>query len=477
MQNFIGREQDLKLLQQFLHKKTASLLVVNGRRRIGKTTLIAQFAKPYTFYSFTGLPPDSLTTSQLERDEFSRQLSVQTDLPEVKADDWSKLFSLLATKVQTGRVVLLFDEISWMGSKDPAFLGKIKHAWDTQFKKNPKLLFIICGSASSWIEKNILSSTGFLGRISHVLTLEELPLNECNAFWGKKGAENIAAFEKFNILSITGGIPRYLEELNPAESAEQTLKRICFQKGALLLEEFDRIFSDLFLHDSHVYKKILKTLAQGSHDTKTISEKIKINFTGLFSEFLRELELAGFVKRDYTWDIQTGVDSKLSRYRLSDNYMRFYLKCLEKKRTQIERGTFIYKSITSLPEWNSIIGLQFENLVLNNRHHIHQKLGIDPADIVTENPFFQKTTARQQGCQIDYMIQTRHQSLYICEIKFSQKPIGSEVIPQVQEKINRLKRPKGFSCRPVLIHVNGVSQDVIDKDFFSNIIDLSQALR
>jgi uncharacterized protein len=106
-------------------------------------------------------------------------------------------------------VLLFFDEISWMGSKDPTFLGKRKNAWDLQFKKNDRLVFVVCGSASSWIEENLLSSTGFVGRISYRLTLEELPLPDCNRFW----PDSIATYEKFKILSVTGGVPKYLEEI------------------------------------------------------------------------------------------------------------------------------------------------------------------------------------------------------------------------------------------------------------------------
>ncbi|WP_232503090.1 hypothetical protein [Wolbachia endosymbiont of Cimex lectularius] len=130
--------------------------------------------------------------------------------------------------------------------------------------------------------------------------------------------------------------------------------------------------------------------------------------------------------------------------------------------------------LASLPEWHTIIGLQFENLVLNNRKSIHNILGID--GIVNENPFFQRKTSNSAGCQIDYMIQTKFNTLYICEIKFSKNKIGHSIIQEVQTKIDTLNRPKGFSCCPVLIYVNGVSDDVIDSDYFANIIDFGELL-
>ena len=94
-----------------------------------------------------------------------------------------------------------------MGSKDPTFLGKLKTAWDLYFKNNPQLVLILCGSISSWIEENILSSTGFMGRISLDIILEELPLYECNEFWNAE-QNRASAFDKLKVLSVMGGVPR-----------------------------------------------------------------------------------------------------------------------------------------------------------------------------------------------------------------------------------------------------------------------------
>lgn len=467
---FSGRTQELSDLRRFLKKKTSSMIVVRGRRRVGKSRLIEEFAKDYKFYSFAGLAPNSYTTSQSQRDEFARQLNVQTGIPEIKADDWSKLFLLLSEKIQYGRVIVLFDEISWMGSEDSDFLAKIKNAWDQKFKSNPQLIFVLCGSASAWIEKNILSSTGFLGRISYSLTLEELPLQDCEWFWGRAGA-NLSNYEKLKLLAVTGGIPKYLEELDPSISAEDNIRQLCFKKGGLLVDEFDHLFSNIFKRKSSLYREIVRALTYGAKEPMQLAKELGVEMTGLFSEYLEELVLSGFIKRDYTWHIKTGQDSKLSKYRLSDNYLRFYLRYIEKYRTKIDRGGFQFKSLISLPEWNTIMGLQFENLILNNRKMLHSFLGISQEDIISENPFYQTRTSKQAGCQIDYMVETRFHTLYIFEIKFSKHVIQTDIIKEVQSKIDNLSRPKGFSCRPVLIHVNGVSDDLIENDYFASIVD------
>ncbi|MFM8453719.1 MAG: AAA family ATPase [Gammaproteobacteria bacterium] len=473
---FIGREPELQRLLNLNSKKTASFVVLKGRRRIGKSRLVDEFSKHFEhYYKFEGLAPDPATTKASQISEFCRQMAIQFKLPKAHYDDWGDVFWALGAYLQTKskKTLLFFDELSWMGSKDPTLLGKIKYLWDNQLNKNPNLIFIVCSSASYWIEENLLSSTAFVGRISLTLRLEELPLEACKAFWPR----NISAYEQFKVLSITGGIPRYLEEIDPKSSAEENIHKLCFMNGGFLVKEFNSIFSDLFKRESIFYKKIVNYLKEGPKEQteieKYLTKERDSKHLGRLPDYLEELLESGFIQRDYTWNLKTRLDSKLSRYRLKDNYLRFYLKYIDKNMSKIERGLFSFNSLSNLTEWNTVLGLQFENLVLNNREKIHQLLKIKSDEIISENPFFQKKTARNLGCQIDYMIQTKYDCLYICEIKFTKNKIETSIIEEVQTKINRLSKPKSLSCRSVLIHVNGVNDEVIESDFFCKIIDFS----
>src|SRR5687768_5841214 len=125
---FFGRRKEIERLEALLRKKTASLVAITGRRRIGKSRLIEQFARKMKFYSFSALPPAEGVIAQTQRVEFSKELSKQFDLPALRADDWSDLFTFLAKQTKKGRVIILFDEISWMAMDDPTFLGKLKNA-------------------------------------------------------------------------------------------------------------------------------------------------------------------------------------------------------------------------------------------------------------------------------------------------------------------------------------------------------------
>jgi uncharacterized protein len=118
----------------------------------------------------------------------------------------------LAREVKTGRTILFLDEISWMASDDKTFLGKLKNVWEDHFAKNSKLILILCSSVSVWLEENIISSTAFFGRISWTLSLDPLPLADCNQMLESQGFKS-SSYEKFKILSVTGGIPWYIEQM------------------------------------------------------------------------------------------------------------------------------------------------------------------------------------------------------------------------------------------------------------------------
>ncbi len=475
MSKFIGRHEELKLLEGLLLKQSPSLVVVYGRRRIGKSRLIEEVARGRKFVSFSGLFPEKETTKQDQLNEFSERFKEQFGKDIGLLTDWASAFQQLASCTRKGRVIILLDEITWMSHADPNFLGKLKNAWDMELQKNDQLMLVLCGSVSVWIEKNLLSHGGFYGRISLKLRLKELPLNDCDYFWNNQGG-NTADYEKFKILSVTGGIPKYLEEIRLDQSAEENIKRLCFSRHGLLFNDYHYIFISLLERDSQYYQAIVKILDQQSLERNEILKKLSVDSSGVLSDYLDELTISGFLQRDYTWHLKSEKIAKLSKYRLSDNYLRFYTKYIFPNAAKIEADQFSDRSISSLPAWSSIMGLQIENLVLNNRKQIKNLLGVYPDEVVNDGPFFQRKTERQQGCQIDYLVQTKFGVLYLCEIKFAFRGIRANVITEVQEKIDRLSLPKNFSIKPVLIHVGDIYDEVLESNYFSKIIDIAKLL-
>lgn len=474
---FIGRKNELEVLERLHLKNSSSMVVVWGRRRIGKSRLVEQFLKGKKFWSFSGLPPTPQTTTQEEIRIFVSQMARNIGMPELKTTDWGEVFWHLGNQAEKeANLVIFFDEISWMGSKDPNFLGFLKTEWDKTFSKHSNLIVILCGSVSSWIEKNILSSTGFLGRISIKLEVKELPLCDCNEFWSDQN-DRVSAYEKLKILGVTGGVPKYLEEILPREPAENNISRLCFKPEGLLFREYDQIFSDLFSKRASIFDKIVRILSEGSRSLDEICKGLEVKKGGNISKYLHELVSTGFISEDQSWNMKSNKSSTLKVFRLRDNYIRFYLKFIQPNKNKINQLCFSSDAITTLPGWESIMGLQFENLVISNLPRLCELLNIDIHTVEKAGPFFQKKNQKQKGCQIDLLIQVKFGTLYLCEIKFYLSEVGKQVVNDVKNKIGRLARPKGYSIRPILIHVNGVTQGVRESGVFDKIIDFSDFLK
>ena len=163
---------------------------------------------------------------------------------------------------------------------------------------------ILSGSMSSWIEENIISSTGYFGRVELDIVLKELPLYDCNHFW-EPYQDKVSSYEKFKVLCVTGGVPRYLESIDPKSSAEENIRRLFYRKEGLFFKEFDRIFSDLYASKSP-YKKIVGRLAEGPAELEKIYQAFDVEKSGVYSDYLDDLEKTGYVSRDFTWKFKEG---------------------------------------------------------------------------------------------------------------------------------------------------------------------------
>jgi hypothetical protein len=129
-----------------------------------------------------------------------------------------------------------------------------------------------------------------------------------------------------------------------------------------------------------------------------------------------------------------------------------------------------------LPGWDSIMGFQLESLLLMNREFLFQTLSLDPSSIVCDNPFIQTSTIRRKGCQIDYLIQTKTNSLILCEFKFSKNELSSSILSELKEKLQTFLIPRGFGKTLALFHIGGVSKKIDESPLFYRVVDLRDFL-
>ncbi len=481
--DFIGRKEQLLQLSALWRKGSASLVTCQGRRRIGKSRLLDEFAlrSDCRFLKLSGLAPRKKMSNGDQLRYFCESLAAKTGGQRQIASGWPEAFRLLgkaiASLCKEGRTLVVLDEVSWMGGWDADFPGYLKDAWDDDFKRNDNLIFVLCGSVSAWIQRNILDSTGFVGRISLELEVGELPARDCLGFW-RQTRGSVSSKEVFDMLSVTGGVPRYLEEIDPALTTDENIRRMAFSKSGTLFGDFNRIFSDVFGRQSRTKRMMLESLAYGSKTLSEIAASIGKGRGGHVSEALEELELAGFVIRDRGVNPETGLPAKIDRYRIRDNYTRFYLRFIAPYSAMIRGGAFKFAGLDALPGWDSILGLQFENLVLNNADALIEALGLDRSLIISAAPYRKQmrrcSSSSDGGCQIDLLLQLK-QALYVVEVK-RRATIDASVTDDVLEKVKRLPNPRGLSVRPVLVYEGTLSPAVNENGVFAATLRASDLL-
>lgn len=475
---FIGRKEYLDDMESLWRKKASSIIACRGRRRIGKSTLFREFARRTAdmYVELEGLPPDKNMTNRMQLDNFVSALSSQTGCPQDPVPDWLHAFQRLEQQIDdTKRTVVLLDEISWMGGYDASFPGVLRTAWETFLHRHDRLVFVVCGSVSAWIKENILGNTGFTGRFSRDYVLPELSLAECAEFWGD-AKSRVSSREIVDVLSVTGGVPRYLEEVDPGLDADENVRRMCFMPAGELYKDFDAIFDPMFGVDVELKKRILLELVGSPLSAAELERIFELDRNGRVTKSLKALKEGGFVTDDPRLNPETGEQARTARFRLRDNYTRFYLKYVAPRKMQIEMGSYRFASIAALTDWNVVMGLQFENLVVNNAMTLLPFLHIGNAVVESAAPY--RNTRRGadagNGCQIDLLIQTPR-TAYVVEIK-RRRELGVEIIDEVERKIKRLPLRKGMSSRPVLVFDGELHPAVEASGYFDAVIPFRRLL-
>ncbi len=410
----IGREQQIKEMKRALASEKPEMVALIGRRRIGKTYLIRQVYKDKIVFELTGL---QYGTKAEQLQNFSLSLSRYfPDYPHQKIPtNWLEAFHSLTQAISSlkrkEKVVVFLDELPWMGTKRSGFIKGLGYFWNS-WASNENILLAICGSAASWmIDKVINDKGGLHNRVTRLLFLPPFTLAETEAYCKAKNIK-LSRYQILQIYMTMGGIPMYLDQLQPGLSAIQNIQNICFSSTGYLRNEYERLFASLFdNYENHM--EIIEALAKKRKGLtrQEIIEATSFKDGGMLSKLLGELEQSGFV------NVYGGYGKKVkeSLYRLIDFYSLFYLTFIVKlgKGSQID-----FTKLSDLPKWKGWSGYTFENVCFLHIDAIRKALGI--AGVASSiSSFVAKPKDGLSGTQIDLLIDRSDQSINVCEIKHS----------------------------------------------------------
>ncbi len=430
----IGREEEKEILDNVMAADTAHLLAVYGRRRVGKTFLIRSYLKKYITFEYSGV--HGITTEiQLEKftkkiaETFNNNIAIQVPSNWFDALEILKLH--LQKKLRRKKVVVFLDEFPWMQTHGSNFLVAFENFWNTWASLQSNLVIILCGSAASWMIKNVVRNRGGLhNRITQKIALQPFTLYETEAFLKSKKV-HLNHYQITQIYMAMGGIPHYLSRIQTGQSATQIIQTTCFTKAGALYNEFADLFYSLFENPER-YINMVRVLANkpmGLNRTQLI-KACKIQSGGSASTFLEELSASGFI----TAYIPMGKQTKNAIYKLTDAFSLFYLKFMEGNRLGI-KGT--WDKLSNTQSWKSWSGLAFETVCIKHTEAIKAALGIK--GIYTETSIWKSNAVTEsKSAQIDLVINRNDNCINICEIKYYENAfaIDKKMAIQLENKKN-----------------------------------------
>ena len=331
---FIGRETELAFLQNKYEEKKGQLIVLYGRRRVGKTETLREFCKnkPHVFYSCTQ------STDKVQLAKFSKQV-LKENIPARRyisefADWESALRTVLDLPYGNQKKTLIIDEFPYMCKSNKSIPSILQNLWDAELK-DQNVMIILCGSAMSFIEKELLAEKNPLyGRATGIYKMTEMGFYDAVKFF-----PNYSDTDKILAYSILGGIPHYLRQFNPDLSIAENIKRNILTKGCVLYSEVDFLLHQE-LRETPIYNSLIEAVALGNTKLNDISTKSLVEDTSKTSVYLKNLIELGIVVREFSVDSGTREKANTNRgtYRLTDNFFRFWYAFGFTNYSQLEDG-------------------------------------------------------------------------------------------------------------------------------------------
>ena len=459
----IGRKEEIKQLNSYASSGRAEFVAVYDRRRVGKTFLVNQvFADRLTF-SMTGVI-DGDKTAQFHA--FADAMDMYGFSGVKRPKDWYEAFSVLRRCLtqrmseNTGAECIIFiDELPCFETRKANFVNALGYFWNSWASKQNNLTLIVCGSATSWMMRNVVDSRGGLhDRITHEMHIGEFNLHETEEFMLNAGfpCDRTIVLQTYMIM---GGVPYYLSLLDAAESLPQNIDRLFFSANGEMRREFQRLYKTLFSSPDS-YLAIVEALFEKKKglSRNEIAQAVGVRANGNLTKMLQNLVDCDLV-RFYRVKNKT-IGARNGLYQLLDFYTIFYLQYL-KQRTTNEH--FWTQSINT-PTVNSWLGLAFERVCLAHIRQIIQALRID--GIKTEYYSWQATNTdgdNKQKSQVDLVIERADRMANICEAKYSDKPytLDKDEYDKLALRASRFKELTSFAggVVPTLITANALQRN------------------
>ncbi len=431
MGRFVNREQELAELNAILARDGAQFVLVYGRRRVGKTTLLTTWAAQTglpTFYWVAKRDPKDVLMADLARAIWAWERDAEPGAElDLRPRSWEAVFRLLAQAIGNRRAIVIFDELPYATQQDPGLASHIQAAWDHLFKDSNALLFL-AGSHIGMMVELLAYQAPLYGRLTAQFPLTSLSFRSIRDFLPRYDVH-----KRLAVYAMLGGVPAYLERWDDQETIVPNVERLFLQRTGWFRTEPLVLISDLTQRETANFEAILKALAAGRHSREDIAAATAITSSSLGHYLPRLVELRLVERRiPATVPLAQRSVSKLSRYYLADPYLRFYYRFIDPNLHLIEQGltTRLWDKVSN--DFRAFVAGTFEELcrfwVLSQA-----RAGVLPfvPDVVGSH--------WAADAQVDVVaINWEAKAILLGEAKWGEGLVGQRVIRELVEKAVRV---------------------------------------
>ena len=464
---FVGREAELKFLDDKYKKDGGQLIVLYGRRRVGKTETLREFCKekPHDFCSCTQ------TTDRVQLQKFSKQI-LKENVPArnyiSEFEDWEKAIqSIVDLPYGDKKKLLIIDEFPYMCKGNKSIPSILQNLWDAELR-NANIMIVLCGSAMSFIEKELLAEKNPLyGRATGIYKMKEMEFYDAIKFF-----PGYSTRDKVITYSVLGGIPHYLRQWNPKVSVSENIKQNILTKGCILYSEVEFLLHQE-LRETPVYNSVIEAVALGNTSLNSISQKSLIEDTSKTSVYLKNLIQLGIMERKFSIDAKVKEQANGNRgiYRLTDNFFRFWYAFGFANFSQLEDGDAdgVYEYIVE-PALHEFAATTFEDVCREFVREMQKKNEL-PFRYSKMGRWTGKTTVRDKNAanglriaetEIDLLcIDQKEENYMVGECKFKKEPFSYREYLNTLSKLTPLKEKAKFYY--ALFAENGFDEKIVEE--------------
>lgn len=425
MSKFIDREQEMETLVEEYNREGSSLVIMYGRRRVGKTTLISEFIKGKNALFFLASQESEAQNRNLFKEKAAEFINSDL-LRNAIVSDWDTIFkAIIETKFET-KPIIVIDEFQYIGKSNSAFPSIMQRIWDGLLK-DKSVMLILCGSLITMMKEQTLEySSPLYGRRTAQIKLKQIPFSYYENFFPNKESK-----ELIEMYSVTGGVPKYIESLREEKNIYSAIKKYVLNPSSYLYDE-PHFLLQQEVTEIGSYFSLIKTIAAGNSKLSAIATALELPQTRL-TKYLKTLIDLDILEREVPITEENPDKSKKGLYRIKDNFIKFWF-------------AFIYPNLSFLESGNSEIVMKKieKGFVSGQVSFVYEdvcrhKMWKMNADEVWPFTFSKIGRYWDNNTEIDIAaLDPDGKNLILGECKYWKEPVGINILADLEEKAKKV---------------------------------------